>query len=251
MENRGRKAGLFALIAILYFTVSGGPFGLESAVGAIGIVKVLALLLIVPIVWGLPTALMVAELSAALPGEGGFYLWVDRALGRFWGFQEAWWSWVCELPDMAIYPVLFAGYVAQWVHLGPTQKWLLSLAVIWTAAALNLLGIEAVGAVALLSGVFVIVPFLAFSFLGMRIPVPEGAWHAAGSSGGGWLVGLSIILFNYTGWDNLSLVGDEVENPQRNYPIALLGGLALITLMYVLPVIGGYHIPPNPADWSV
>src|SRR5258708_24812775 len=102
MENHGRKAGLFALIAILYFTVSGGPFGLESAVGAIGIVKVLAVLLIVPVAWGLPTALMAAELSAALPVDAGFYLCVARGVGRFCGFRVAGWRWVRPLPASAI-----------------------------------------------------------------------------------------------------------------------------------------------------
>src|SRR5882757_3259327 len=157
-----KKAGLPALIAILYFTVSGGPFGLEPAVSAVGPAMALALLAIVPLLWGLPTALMVAELSAALPGEGGFYLWVDRALGPFWGFQEGWWSWICEFPDMAIYLVLFTSYVGEWIHLTGLQKWFLSLAVICISAALNLAGIEAVGVTAMISGILVVAPFLIF-----------------------------------------------------------------------------------------
>src|SRR5258708_7912572 len=222
LQPQARKASLLALMAILYFAVSGGPFGLEAAVGAVGIIKVLALLLIVPIVWGLPTALMVAELSAALPGEGGFYLWVNRALGPFWGFQEAWWSWVCEFPDMAIYPVLFTSYVGEWIHLTGLQKWFLSLAVIWISAALNLAGIEAVGVTAMISGVLVVAPFLIFSALGISAPAQAAPFHGVSA---GFLVGFSIILYSYTGWDNISLVGDEVENPQRNYPIALLVGV--------------------------
>jgi amino acid transporter len=241
-----RKAGLFGLIAILYFTVSGGPFGLEPAVSSVGPAMAVLLIALVPLVWGLPTALMVAELSAALPGEGGFYLWVTRALGPFWGFQEAWWSWICELPDMAIYPVLFTSYAAEWLHLNTPQKWMMSLAVIWISTALNLAGIGAVGATAILSGVFVVAPFLLFSFLGMSLPGAPIVWHV---THGGFLLGLSIVLFNYTGWDNISLVGDEVENPQRNYPIALLGGLALITAMYLLPVLAGLHIASDPSAW--
>jgi len=241
-----RKAGLFGLIAILYFTVSGGPFGLEPAVSSVGPAMALLLIALVPIVWGLPTALMVAELSAALPGEGGFYLWVTRALGPFWGFQEAWWSWICEFPDMAIYPVLFTSYAGEWLHLSAPQKWMMSLAVIWISAALNLAGIGAVGATAILSGVFVVAPFLLFSLLGLSLPAAHISW---GASHGGFLLGLSIVLFNYTGWDNISLVGDEVENPQRNYPIALLAGGTLITAMYLLPVLGGLRIASDPAAW--
>ena len=66
-----------------------------------------------PVVWSLPTALMVGELAAALPEEGGYYAWVRRALGPFWGFQEAWLSLVASVFDMAIYPTLFALYLGK------------------------------------------------------------------------------------------------------------------------------------------
>ena len=48
-------------------------------------------------VWSLPTALMIGELSSAIPAEGGFYAWVTRGLGPFWGFQEAWLSLVASI----------------------------------------------------------------------------------------------------------------------------------------------------------
>jgi amino acid transporter len=250
VPNTIRKVGPLALTAILYFTVSGGPFGLEPAVGAAGPAMAMALLLLVPLLSGLPTALMVAELSAAMPVEGGFYRWVERAMGRFWGFQEAWWSFICALPDMAIYPVLFTGYVDQWVPLSTAGKFGVSLAVIWTGTALNVLGVGAVGAAAVISLILVIVPFGLFTVLGLHISATPIVWSAHGSGSGGFLVALSIVLWNYTGFDNISLVGDEVENPQRNYPIALLGGLALIVATYVGPVLAGLRLAPDPASWS-
>jgi amino acid transporter len=91
-----------------------------------------------------------------------------------------------------------------------------------------------------------VAPFLLFSLLGLSLPAAHISW---GASHGGFLLGLSIVLFNYTGWDNISLVGDEVENPQRNYPIALLAGGTLITAMYLLPVLGGLRIASDPAAW--
>ena len=71
------------------------------------------LLCIVPFIWSLPTALMVGELASALPEDGGFYIWVSRALGRFWGFQEAWLSLSASVFDMAIYPALAVAYLGQ------------------------------------------------------------------------------------------------------------------------------------------
>ena len=74
------------------------------------------LLLCLPFLWSLPTALMIGELASALPAEGGFYVWVRRALGPFWGFQEAWLSLAASIFDMAIYPTLFTLYLGRLAH---------------------------------------------------------------------------------------------------------------------------------------
>jgi amino acid transporter len=106
-----RRVTLLGLIAATYFMVAGGPYGLEDLVQGAGYLWAVIALLIVPVVWSLPTALMVSELSSAVPAEGGYYVWVRRALGRFWGFQEAWLSLAASVFDMAIYPILFVTYL--------------------------------------------------------------------------------------------------------------------------------------------
>jgi amino acid transporter len=106
-----RKVTLLGLIAATYFMVAGGPYGLEDVVSEAGYLGAVAALLIVPFIWSLPTALMVSELSSALPNDGGYYVWVRRALGPFWGFQEAWLSLTASVFDMAIYPILFVTYL--------------------------------------------------------------------------------------------------------------------------------------------
>jgi len=246
-----KKVGLLALTAILYFTVSGGPFGLEPAIGAAGPLLAVALIVLVPVLSAFPTAFMVAELSAAMPVEGGFYRWVDRAMGRAWGFQEAWWSFICALPDMAIYPVLFTAYADQWLHLSRMGKFGVSLAVIWFGTALNILGVSAVGTTAVISGVLVIAPFAVFTAMGFHAPAGGAiVWSTSPATQGGFLAALSIVLWNYTGFDNLSLVGGEVDKPERNYPIALIGGLALILATYLGPLLAGLRLSPDPAGWS-
>ena len=95
--------------------VAGGPYGLEEIVGRAGYRGAILILLVTPLLWSMPTALMVSELSSALPESGGYYAWVKRALGPFWGFQEAWLSLVASIFDMAIYPTLFTLYLARLV----------------------------------------------------------------------------------------------------------------------------------------
>ena len=93
--------------------VSGGPFGLEDLIGSAGYARTLAILVVTPLVWSLPVAMAVGELAAAYPDEGGYYAWVRRALGPFWGVQEGWWSLAASFFDLALYPALFTRYLAQ------------------------------------------------------------------------------------------------------------------------------------------
>ena len=86
------KLRLLPLIGATYFMVAGGPYGLEDIIGKAGYGRALVMLAIIPLLWSLPTSLMVGELASAIPAEGGYYVWVRRAMGRFWGFQEAWMS---------------------------------------------------------------------------------------------------------------------------------------------------------------
>src|SRR5437763_5528913 len=98
----GRRGGLrlLQLTAATYLMVSGGPYGLEDLVHESGYGFALVILFVVPLLWSLPVALLVGELAAAIPAEGGFYVWVRRAMGPFWGFQEVWLSLGASVFDM-------------------------------------------------------------------------------------------------------------------------------------------------------
>src|ERR1700691_5682315 len=132
---------LLPLMAATFFMVSGGPYGIEDILDA-GYLKGLIILMALPFIWSLPTALMVGELASALPEDGGFYIWVSRALGRFWGFQDAWLSLSASIFDMAIYPALAVAYLGQ---LDPAlttghRGLVWSLAVVVVCVAWNLRG---------------------------------------------------------------------------------------------------------------
>ena len=108
----GRKLTLLPLVMATFFMVSGGPFGIEDILGGAGFRRP-AILVLLPVIWSLPTALMIGELASAVPADGGFYVWVRRALGPFWGFQEGWLSLSASIFDMAIYPALFVAYLGK------------------------------------------------------------------------------------------------------------------------------------------
>ncbi|HVT97752.1 MAG TPA: amino acid permease, partial [Acidobacteriaceae bacterium] len=142
-----RKLRFLPLLAATYFMVSGGPYDIEDIIGYGGYGRALVLLFVLPFFWSFPTALMLGELASAVPAEGGFYAWVHRALGPFWGFQEAWLSLASSVFDMAIYPTTFVLYLRQ---LAPDltaghRGLLLELSVVGVALVWNLRGARAVG----------------------------------------------------------------------------------------------------------
>src|SRR5262249_37804680 len=159
-----RKITLLPLLAATYLMVAGGPYGLEDLVKSTGYGWAIIVLLLVPLFWSLPTALMVSELSSAMPEEGGYYVWVRRAMGPFWGFQEAWLSLAASIFDMAIYPLFFVtylGYLCQIPDLPKDYPGLLMLVgsgVIVACVIVNIRGARVVGGSSLLMLALVLGP---------------------------------------------------------------------------------------------
>jgi amino acid transporter len=234
---------LLPLVAATFFMVAGGPYGLEDIIGKAGYGWALVLILLVPLVWSLPTSLMVGELASAMPAEGGFYAWVLRALGGFWGFQEAWLSLAASVFDMAIYPVIFVTYLSQlepnWTDGYKGMLW--KLAVVAACTIWNLRGAKAVGEGSVGLGCVLMSPFVVMIGLGIwrGIVSPAGlgalSLHA-GVAERDMAGAVSVCLWNYMGWDNASTVAQEVENPTRTYPRAMLMAAGLVALTYSLPL---------------
>src|ERR1051326_7715145 len=157
-----RRLRLLPLVAATFFMVSGGPYGLEDLVQKAGYARALLVLAIVPFIWSLPTALMVGELSSAIPEEGGYYEWVRRAMGPFWGFQEAWLSLVASVFDMAIYPTLFVDYLGR-LFPDLTAGWhkiAIGASLVLVCMLWNLFGAKAVGSGSVLLGTLMLSPFV-------------------------------------------------------------------------------------------
>ena len=232
-----RSLTVLSLVFVLYFTTSGGPFTTEGLVAEVGPGLALLIMLLVPILWSLPEALIIGELASMLPEEGGYYRWVRRAFGPFWAVQNGWWTWMYSLVDMAIYPVLFTQYLGYFIPaLGADARWLAALTVIWAAAAINLRGALPVGRVSVCAGGFIILAFLAMSLAALP-HLTHVPWHPVLKPGrtpaGALGIGLSIALWNYIGWDNASTVQGEVVDASRSYPRALAYALPLVTLGYL------------------
>jgi amino acid transporter len=247
-----RKLTVLPLIAATYFIVSGGPFGLEDIVAKAGYTGTILILLVTPLMWALPTALMVSEMASTLPKDGGYYVWADRAMGPFWGFQEAWLSLVGSIFDMAIYPTLFVSYLGHFapaVTAGGRGFWI-GVGLVAASATWNLLGAHAIGDSSVLLGVLLLAPFVVLSFYAAAHPGSGGGANAVPLRHVDILGGILVAMWNYMGWDNTSTVAGEVDNPRRTYPQAMAAAVTLVAIGYVLPIAAVGATGLNPNAWS-
>jgi amino acid transporter len=225
------------MIAATYFMVAGGPYGLEEIVQKTGYGATLLILLITPLLWSLPTALMVSELATAIPEEGGFYVWVRRGMGRFMGYQEAWLTLAGSVFEMALYPNLFVSYIgglAPWLVAGH-RGLALGFAMIALCTLWNLAGVRAIGEGSVGLNVALLVPFAVLVAVAL-FHGNNGTPATAPIRNADLLGGVLIAMWNYMGWDNVSTIAGEVESPQRTYPRAMFGTVALVVVSYLLPV---------------
>ncbi len=233
--------------------VSGGTYGTEDTVHGAGYGRAILIFLVTPVVWSIPTAFMIGELSSALPQEGGYYAWVRRALGKFWGFQEAWLSLAASIFDMAIYPTLFVVYLTRlfpWFGVG-SRGWVVGLAVVAACCMLNIAGVRVVSTASLWMFIALSAPFAAIVLLA---PFKVGALASVATktpvTNVDMLGGILVCMWNYMGWDNASTIATEVERPQRTYPRGMLMAVGIVALSYVLPVAAMWPTGLSASAWE-
>ncbi len=249
-----RKASLFYFVFVMFSYTTGGPFGLESMVTTSGPGMTLLYLLILPLFLSVPVSLVTAELTTAMPVEGGFYRWTRAAFGDFWGFLAGWWNWSASFLLGGSYAVLFADYltfyfpgITGWKH------WLVSFALIACITWINIRGIQTVGKAATAFEVFMFIPVIVMVVLGLArwhhnpfVPMVPPNQPFSKVFG----VGLALGIWLYSGYEQVSSVAGDVENPQRSYPRALALVIPLSIATYFLPPFAALAALGNWQQWN-
>ena len=197
------------------------------------------LLILTPIFWSAPVAVVMAELASAMPDEGGYVTWTRRAFGPYWAFQVGWWSWIDSFLDVAVYPALFVEYLRFWVpELAPLERWLLVVAFIVVLTGLNLLGVRPTGHAAVALAIVSLVPVAVLTVIAMLGP-RSSPWTPLAPTGQGLEtigLGLAVVMWNYSGWDTPSTILGEARSPERTFRGATFLALPVLTAAYVLPM---------------
>jgi amino acid transporter len=249
-----KKAGLFYFVFVMFAYTTGGPFGMEEMVTTSGPGLTLIYLLAIPFFWCIPVSFVAAELTTAIPVEGGFYRWVRTGYGDFWGFLAGWWNWSASWLLGGSYAVLFSDYLAIYFpSLTGSKHYLVSIALIAVLAYFNIRGIQMVGVVSTILEFSVLIPVLLLCVLAATqwrhnpfhplTPPHVPPFQVFG-------VGLALGLWLYSGYEQCSSVAEEIENPQRSYPLALAIVVPLSMAIYFLPAFFSLAALGNWHDWN-
>ncbi|XP_057824550.1 probable polyamine transporter At3g13620 [Cryptomeria japonica] len=239
-ESKSKKLKLVPLIFLIYFEVSGGPFGEEPAVKAAGPLLALLGFIIFPFIWSIPEALVTAELATAYPGNGGYVVWAWAAFGPFWGFLMGWWKWISGVINNAAYPVLCVDYLKilfAAFNGGPVRSVAILLYTI-ALSYLNFTGLSIVGWTAVTLGLVSLAPFVLMFFFSIPKLKPS-RWGVLPQGDMDWSLYFNTLFWNLNFWDNASTLAGEVDNPQRTFPRALLCAGLLTCVGYILPLLAG------------
>lgn len=240
MASMVKKIRPVQLVAVIFFTVSGGPYGLEPLIGFAGQHAALLLLLITPLMWDVPAIFTVLELNSMMPVEGGYYKWVKHALGTRWGFFEGWWTWLYTFIDLAIYPGLFVLYASFFFPALLTYRIPICLCIIWASAGLNILGIVPVGKTSLVLGAAVLAPFIllfVIFFYHHTAHITIASPSLKGMPFPALGMALYTVMWNCLGWDNVTTYAEEVERPVKSYLYSMFTSFALVIVLYFLIIL--------------
>lgn len=206
-----------------------------------------------------PVALVAAELATAYPNTGGIYIWIREAFGRRTAFMAIWLQWIY---NVVWYPTIMAFVVATLAylfdpHLADHKVYLLTtmIGLFWIFTLLNCFGMKISSLLSMLGACFgTMFPMILVATLGF-IWVIQGHPLAADITAS-WLpdfraVGnlsiFSAVLFGLLGMEMSAVHAEEVKNPQRDYPRALLYSTLIIFLTLVLGSLAIVVIVPNDA----
>lgn len=251
LEKKLHKVSIIPLIFLIFYEVSGGPFGVEDTVRAAGPLLSLLGFLVLPLIWSVPEALITAEMSTMFPENSGYVVWVSSALGPYWGFQLGWMKWLSGVIDNALYPVLFLDYLKSAIPaLGGGFPRIVAVLVLTLALTyMNYRGLTIVGWAAISLGIFSLLPFLVMGVIAIPRIEPT-RWLMADLNKVNWGLYLNTLFWNLNYWDSISTLAGEVEDPGKTLPKALLYAVMLVVFGHFFPLlVGTGAVPVNREVW--
>jgi amino acid transporter len=198
----------------------------------------------------IPLVLTVLELSSRYPGEGGIYVWTKQAFGGFSGFITAWTYWCSNLP---YFPGILYFMAANALYLGGTHGRALagspayfviaSTVGLGIAVGLNVVGLNVgkwlhnIGALGMWLPTMILVGLsvVVWARFGSATPLTPASFVPGTNLKD--VIFWSTVAFSISGAESASMLGDEIENPRRTLPRALLIAGPVIALLFIVATL--------------
>ena len=246
-----RSLGLISSLSLVIGTVIGsGIFFKQAAV--LDYAHSSNLALVAWLVGGLITmasGLTIAEIGSQMPHTGGLYVYLENIYGKFWGFLAGWMQIIVYGPTLiAALGSYLATLLVAFFDLSKTSTPLLAVIVITLIAAFNLLSNRYGAAFQVITTVGKLLPIAAIIIFGLLFGKANAFNQVATTSGSVTLngFGMAILatLFAYDGWVLIANMGGEIKNPQKLLPKAIVFGIGLVLIIYMLVTAGIFRVVP-------
>lgn len=276
--DHSQKLSALALAVLVFYKVSGGPFGCEPSIRAAGPFYGLLGFIVFPFVWCIQEGLVTAELGSAYPEPSGAIAWVEEAFGPQAGLLCGYFHWVSGATDNAIYPSLFLEYVASFVSTetnfdilqNESMRFFFCVCMTTLLAIINYTGLEIVGNLSIVIAVLSMSPFLLLCLVGFPqldtsrwMVRPQPITHLAEDDiGASWLPDpvwlgvlwrpfLNNLFWNVNSFDVGASFAGEVRDPERVFPRAMFLSIIFVSLSYILPLLAALGaVDTVQDDWK-
>ena len=242
LRNQGLKRvrmRLFTAVIVVFTLTCSGSFGMEDVVSSSGPGLTLLMIVVLPFIWSVPMAFVASEMGSMIPEAGGSYRWVRRALGEYWSFQSGWWWSLSVFIDSAVYVALALGYIQSQLDLTNWQRWFVGVGIVAVFTFINILGLQLTGWSLTVIQIVVMVPFVIFTIYAFAkgtgavfTPFMPKGQNIVGSMN----LGLAVMMWMYAGWESMSTLAGEIENPQKVIPRALMVATPIVIITYFITV---------------
>jgi APA family basic amino acid/polyamine antiporter len=216
-------SGIFALPAVVFAHAAAPGLGLFAWVLG-GLITLAA-------------GLTVSELTAAMPKAGGTYVFLREAYGEWLGFLQGWAFFLTYNSAMnAALAMIFTTYLTALVPLSSVVQKVAGLVIILLLTIVNALGVKFGGLIQVVATVGKLLPIgllIIFGFGHMDIANLYPMLPAGKETGAALAGAVLPVLWAYDGWIQVGMLAEEVRNPQRNLPLAFVGGLSVVALIYI------------------
>jgi APA family basic amino acid/polyamine antiporter len=238
--------GIGAIIGAGIFVLSGVASGLAG--------PAVILSFVIAGVTAFITALSSAELSSFITETGGSYIYTDKAFGKFWGFLVGWMQSFDYIVGASAISVGFAGYFVYFFGIPPTAQNVIILVAIAMPFVLTLINLKGIREAAGTNNLMVwlkIAALTLFILLGLFFLLSHGDYsnyHPFFPRGySGMLSGAALIFFAFVGFNTVTVISEEIKDPEKNVPKSIIYAFLICTVLY----IGVSTVEVGLVNWKV